>query len=206
MSDEFNVQMRNNTWDLVPPETAQHIISCKWIFTIKYLPDGSIDRYKARLVARGFNQQYGLDYFETFSPVIKSTTVRIVLEIAVKCSWSIRQLDINNAFLQGTLIDEVYVSQPPGFVDHDRPYHVCRLKKALYGLKQAPRAWYNELRSYLLQAGFTKSKHLKQAPRCSYTKAAASFSMSLCTLMTYSSPEILILSRLVFPLSQTGSL
>lgn len=157
MSEEFNAQMRNHSWDLVPSDTAHHVISCKWIFTIKYLPDGSIDRYKARLVARGFNQQYGLDYSETFSPVIKSTTVRLVLEIAVKCSWSIRQLDINNAFLQGTLTDEVYVTQPQGFVDPDRPQHVCKLRKALYGLKQAPRAWYTELRNYLLHAGFKNS-------------------------------------------------
>lgn len=157
MSEEFNGQMSNHTWDLVPPDKAYNIIGCKWIFTLKYFPDGSIERYKERLVARGFNQQYGLDYSETFSPVIKSTTVRLVLEVAVKCNWSIRQLDINNACLQGTYIDEVYVSQPPGFVDPDRPHHVCHLRKALYGLKQASRAWYTELQNYLLQAGFTNS-------------------------------------------------
>lgn len=132
--------MKNHTWDVVLLATTQNVICCKWIFTLKYRPDGSIERYKARLVARGFNQQYGLDYSETFSPVIKSTTVRLVLEIAVKRNWCIHQVDINNAFLQGTLTDEVYVSQPPGFIDKDRPHHVCRLNKALYGLKQAPRA------------------------------------------------------------------
>ncbi|CAE6075150.1 unnamed protein product [Arabidopsis arenosa] len=157
MSEEIDAQLRNHTWELVPPTTAQNIITCKWIFTIKFYPDGSIERYKARLVARGFNQQYGLDYSETFSPVIKSTTVRIVLEVAVKRNWSIHQVDINNAFLQGTLKEEVYVSQPPGFIDKDRPQFVCRLKKALYGLKQAPRAWYQELKTYLLQAGFKNS-------------------------------------------------
>ena len=157
MSEEINAQLRNNTWDLVPPTTTQNIISCKWIFTIKFRPNVSIERYKARLVAGGFNQQYGLDYSETFSPVIKSTTIRLVLEVAVKKNWSIHQVDINNAFLQGTLKEEVYVSQPPGFIDKDRPNFVCRLRKALYGLKQAPRAWYQELKTFLLQAGFQNS-------------------------------------------------
>lgn len=157
MSDEFNAVTRNHTYDLVLPELRQNVIDTRWIHTIKYLPNGSIDRRKSRWVARGYNQQYGIDYAETFSPVIKSTTVRIVLEEAVRCDWVIRQLDVNNAFLQGTLQDEVYVSQPPGFVDKDMPHHVCRLRKALYGLKQAPRAWYEELKHTLLAAGFINS-------------------------------------------------
>lgn len=157
MSEEITAQLRNHTWDLVPPSDAQNVLRYKWIFTLKYLPNGSIDRYKARLVARGFHQQYGLDYSETFSPVIKATIIRMVLEVAVSRSWNIRQLDINNAFLQGTLHDEVYVSQPLGFVDPDRPHHVCQLRKALYGLKQAPRAWYTELKTYLIAAGFENS-------------------------------------------------
>jgi len=95
MSEEINAQMKNHTWDLVPSMPTQNLITCKWIFTLKYRPDGSIERYKARLVARGFNQQYGIDYMETFSPVIKSTTVRVVLEIAVKRNWPIHQVDIN---------------------------------------------------------------------------------------------------------------
>ena len=93
-------------------------------------------------MARGFHQQQGKDFTDTFSPVIKSTTVRSVLHLAVNKDWGIRQVDVNNAFLQGRLSDEVYVTQPPDFVDQDRPNYVCRLKKALYGLCQAPRAWY----------------------------------------------------------------
>ena len=156
-TDEFNAITRNHTYDLVPPAPHQNVIDTKWLFTLKYLPNGDVDRHKSRLVARGFNQQYGLDYAETFSPIIKSTTVRLVLEHAVRNDWSIRQLDVNNAFLQGTLEDELYISQPPGFVDKDRPHHVCRLRKALYGLKQAPRAWYEELKRTLLAAGFRNS-------------------------------------------------
>lgn len=102
---------------------------------------------------RGFNQEYGIDYGETFSPVIKSLTIRLVLHLAVTNSWQIKKLDVNSAFLQGTLTDEVYVTQPPGFEDPDRPHHVCRLQKALYGLKQAPRAWYQELKTFLCQMG-----------------------------------------------------
>ncbi|XP_019090121.1 PREDICTED: uncharacterized protein LOC109128365 [Camelina sativa] len=98
-----------------------------------------------------------MDYSETFSPVIKSTTVRMVLEVAVKKNWQIHQVDINNAFLQGTLKEEVYITQPSGFVDKDRLHYVCRLNKALYGLKQATRAWYQELKTFLLQAGFRNS-------------------------------------------------
>ena len=158
MCEEYNAQIKNHTWDLTEQTTLQNIITCKSIFTIKYHADGFIERYKVRLVARGFHQQYGrLDYSETFSSVIKPTTVRMVLDVAVKKNWSIHQLDINHAFLPGTLMDEVYVPQPPGFIDSDRPHHVCRFNKALYGLKQAPRAWYNELRNFLLQSGFTNS-------------------------------------------------
>lgn len=158
MSEEFNAQIANQTWNLVPsPPPTVNVIGCKWIFRTKFNPDGSVHRYKSRLVAKGYSQQAGLDYNETFSPVIKSTTIRLVLDIAVKRDWPIRQLDVNNAFQQGTLTEDVYMSQPPGYIDKDRPNHVCHLKKALYGLKQAPRAWYMELRNFLQSVGFKNS-------------------------------------------------
>ena len=155
--EEINTQICNGTHELVPPEAYQNVVGCKWIFTLKYNPDGSLARYKARLVARGFHQQLGRDFTDTLSPVIKSTTVRSVIQLAVNHDWNIRQIDVNNAFLQGRLTDEVYVKQLPGFVDRDRPTYVCRLKKALYGLRQAPRAWYQELRTYLITLGFVNS-------------------------------------------------
>lgn len=133
---------------MVPPAPSQNVIGFRWFHTIKYLSNGTIDRYKSRWVARGYNQEYGIDYSETFSPVVKSVTIHLVLHLAVTRSWPIKQLDVNNAILQSTLKEEVYVSQPPGFVDKDQPHHVCRLKKALYGLKQAPRAWYQELKTF----------------------------------------------------------
>lgn len=158
MGSEYNAQIAHRTWDLVPPPPPSVTrVGCRWIFTKKYHSDGSLNRYKARLVAQGYIQQYGIDYAETFSPVIKSSTIRVVLGVAIDRSWPVKQLDVNNAFLQGTLEDEVYMSQPPGFVDPDKPDYVCRLRKAIYGLKQAPRAWYIELRNYLLSAGFVNS-------------------------------------------------
>lgn len=153
MSSEYNAQLDNHTFELVPPPSNHRIIDTRWIHTIKYSPNGDVRRYKSRWVARGYNQEYGIDYGETFSPVVKSITIRLVLHLAVTNSWQLKQLDVNNAFLQGTLTDEVYVTQPPGFEDPDRPHHVCRLRKALYGLKQAPRAWYQELKTFLCQMG-----------------------------------------------------
>jgi len=113
---------------------------------------------KARLVARGFTQQEGIDYSETFSPVIKQATVRLVFSIVISCNWKIHQLNIHNAFLNGVLTKEVYMKQPPGFVNPTLPSHVCRLHKSLYGLKQAPRAWYTRLSDFLLSIGFLASK------------------------------------------------
>ncbi|KAG7565206.1 Integrase catalytic core [Arabidopsis suecica] len=157
MSDEIDGQIANHTWDLVPRRPAHNVVGCRWVFKTKLLPTGDLDKYKARLVAKGFHQSYGVDYKETFSPVIKAVTIRMVLGHAVSESWPIRQLDVNQAFLQGTLKEEVYMEQPPGFVDVDRPDHVCRLNKAIYGLKQAPRAWYLELRNFLVTSGFVNS-------------------------------------------------
>ncbi|KAK0603909.1 hypothetical protein LWI29_010028 [Acer saccharum] len=157
MSEECNALIKNGTWELVRSTPSINVIGCKWIFRIKRNSDGTVDRYKARLVAKGFNQRPGVDYFETFSPVIKPTTVRLVLSIATSQGWSLRQLDVNNAFLQGHLSEEVYMAQPPGFVDSDHPTHVCKLNKAIYGLKQAPRAWYHELRQFLIVYGFKNS-------------------------------------------------
>jgi histone deacetylase 1/2 len=149
--------MQNQTWHLVPPSSNKNLIDCKWVYRIKRRSDGTIDRYKARLVAKGFKQRYGLDYEDTFSPVVKPTTIRLLLSLVVTRGWSLRQLDVQNAFLHGLLEEEVYMRQPPGFVDPDRPSHICRLTKALYGLKQAPRAWHARLGSALRAHGFVPS-------------------------------------------------
>jgi len=158
MDDEFQALLTNKTWHLVPPRAGLNVIDCKWVFKLKQKPDGSIDHYKARLVAKGFKQQYGVDYDDTFSPVVKPTTIRLLLSLAVSRGWPIRQIDIQNAFLHGLLHEDVYMKQPPGFVDSQHPDYLCKLDKSLYGLKQAPRAWFSRLSSKLLQLGFTASK------------------------------------------------
>uniref|UniRef100_A0A2N9F5Y1 CCHC-type domain-containing protein n=1 Tax=Fagus sylvatica TaxID=28930 RepID=A0A2N9F5Y1_FAGSY len=158
MSSELTALMRHNTWQLVPPPADCNIVGCKWVFRIKRHADGSIDRFKARLVAKGFNQRPGLDYKETFSPVVKPVTIRTVLTLAVMYGWSLRQLDVNNAFLHGHLTEKVYMKQPPGFTSPEHPNHICCLTKAIYGLKQAPRAWFSALKQALLEFGFINAK------------------------------------------------
>jgi histone deacetylase 1/2 len=140
MDKEYSALMKNKTWHLVPPNRSMNIVDCKWVYKVKRNAYGTLERYKARLVAKGFKQQYGIDYEETFNPVVKAATIRLVLSIAVAKGWSLRQLDVQNAFLHGMLDEDVYMRQPPGYEDGQRQQYVCKLDKALYGLKQAPRA------------------------------------------------------------------
>uniref|UniRef100_A0A2N9H7L1 Integrase catalytic domain-containing protein n=1 Tax=Fagus sylvatica TaxID=28930 RepID=A0A2N9H7L1_FAGSY len=157
MNEEFEALQHQGTWVLVPQPPSKNIVGCKWVYKLKYNSDGTIARYKARLVAKGFHQQYGVDFDETFSPVVKPPTVRLILSLAVSLGWSLRQLDVKNAFLHGTLKEEVYMTQPQGYVDPKHPSHVCKLIKSIYGLKQAPRAWFESFTTQLLHLGFTAS-------------------------------------------------
>jgi hypothetical protein len=158
MEEEYAALLANQTWDLVPRPPGSNIVTGKWIWTHKRRADGSLERYKARWVLRGFTQRPGIDYAETFSPVVKPATVRTILSLALERSWPVHQLDVKNAFLHGTLTETVYCSQPTGFVDSSRPDLVCRLNKSLYGLKQAPRAWYSRFATFLQTLGFTEAK------------------------------------------------
>ena len=157
MVDEYRALIDNGTWRLVPRPPRANVVSGKWIFKHKYHSDGSLASHKARWVVRGFSQQHGLDYDETFSPVVKPATIRVILSLAVSRSWSIHQLDVKNAFLHGHLEETVYCQQPTGFVDPTAPDHVCLLQKSLYGLKQAPRAWYQRFANYIRTLGFVAS-------------------------------------------------
>lgn len=157
MQQEYDALIRTNTWTLTSLPSNREPIGCKWVFRIKRNADGTIKKYKARLVAKGFHQQHGFDFFETFSPVVKPTTVRVVITMALTNNWPIRQIGINNAFLNGDLSEEVFTVQPQGFVQGDGNL-VCRLNKALYGHKQAPRAWFHKLHTFLHELGFSSSK------------------------------------------------
>ena len=120
MDEELAALHANHTWSLVPHQSNMNVIGCKWVYKAKLKPDGSLDRLKARLVAKGFSQVDGIDFSETFSPVIKPANIRLVLTIAVVKGWDIRQLDVKNAFLHGSLSTPVYMHQPPGYVDPKR--------------------------------------------------------------------------------------
>jgi hypothetical protein len=156
MIDELTALERTGAWDIVPLLSHVVPITCKWVFKVKTKSDGSIERYKARLMARGFQQTQGLDYDETFAPVAHMTTIRTLIAVAASSSWTISQMDVKNAFLNGDL-HEVYMHPPLGV---DTPSgHVCRLRRALYGLKQAPRAWFERFISVIIAAGFSSSEH-----------------------------------------------
>ena len=154
MDVEYAAFIQRETWTLVPRPIDANVVSCKWVYSLKYNPDGSIARYKARLVARGFSQAYGLDYHETFSPVARFSSIRVLFSIALDQSWLLHQLDVSNAFLYGDLDEQVFMEQSPGYVAQVESSEVCLLKKAIYGLKQSPRAWFHKFSQLLFSYGF----------------------------------------------------
>ena len=157
MQDEYNALIENNTWSLTELSKGPTPVGCKWIFKIKYNVDGTFQRHKARLVAKGFHQQHGFDYSETFSLVVKPSTIRIVLTVVVSNNWSVHQIDINNAFLYGDLKETMFMPQPPGLESANHSL-VCKLNKVIYGLKQAPRSWFHKLSATLSSLGFSSTK------------------------------------------------
>ena len=153
MDAEYAAFIQRETWTLVPRPLDANVVSCKWVYSLKYNPDGSIARYKARLMARGFSQAYGLDYHETFSPVARLSSIRVLFSIALDQSWSLHQLDVSNAFLYGDLDEQVFMEQPA----QGESSAVCLLKKAIYGLKQSPRAWFHKFLQLLFSYGFVST-------------------------------------------------
>ncbi|RVW85016.1 Retrovirus-related Pol polyprotein from transposon TNT 1-94 [Vitis vinifera] len=157
MVDEMAALHSNGTWDLVVLPPGKSTVGCRWVYAVKVGPNGQVDRLKARLVAKGYTQVYGSDYGDTFSPVAKIASVRLLLSMAAMCSWPLYQLDIKNAFLHGDLAEEVYMEQPPGFVAQGESGLVCRLRCSLYGLKQSPRAWFSRFSSVVQEFGMLRS-------------------------------------------------
>ncbi|KAK1667120.1 hypothetical protein QYE76_055279 [Lolium multiflorum] len=155
MHEELNNFKRNKVWTLVKkPKECRNVIGTKWIFKNKQDEFGNVVRNKARLVAQGFSQFEGIDFGETYAPVARLESIRILLAYASHHNFKLQQMDVKSAFLNGPLHEEVYVKQPPGFEDLNFPNHVYKLDKALYGLKQAPRAWYEHLKELLVDRGF----------------------------------------------------
>eukprot|EP00253_Pinus_taeda_P017786 PITA_17786 len=161
MNEGYCSLLANDTWDLV---------RCKWVYRTKFGPDGKVDRHKAHLVAKGFSQVEGTDYTETFSLVSKMNSIHLVLSLVASFKWEVHQMDVKYAFLHGDLHEEIYMEQPPGYIQIDSSL-VCLLKKSLYGLKQAPQAWYAKMDSFLLDTGFSRCHSNKTV----YTKKVVQF-------------------------------
>ena len=138
--DKFNSLTEMGTWILVSPPKNRNMIKCKWVFTVK--ADG---RYKARLIAKGFTQEHGIDYEETFSPVTRYESIRYLLAHAALEDWEIEAMDIKTAYLYGELKEEIYMAQPEGFIKSGQEHKVCKLVKSIYRLKQAGRVWYETI-------------------------------------------------------------
>ncbi|GKA50531.1 retrovirus-related pol polyprotein from transposon TNT 1-94 [Tanacetum coccineum] len=151
MQEELNQFIANDVWELVPQPKNMTIIGTKWVFRNKLDENGVVSRNKARLVSQGYNQQEGIEYDETYAPVARLESIRILLAYACALDFKLFQMDVKSAFLNGFINEEVYVAQPLGFIDFEKPDHVYKLKKALYGLKQAPKAWYDRLKAFLIK-------------------------------------------------------
>jgi hypothetical protein len=177
MKDEMNSLMTNQTWELTVLPQKKKALHNKWVYRVKEEHDGS-KRYKARLVVKGFQQKEGVDYTDIFSPVVKLTTIRLVLGIVAAENLHLEQLDVKTAFLHGDLEEDIYMHQPQGFIVQGKENLVCKLRKSLYGLKQAPRQWYKKFDSFMYSTGFTRC----QADHCCYVK---SFDNSYIILLLY---------------------
>lgn len=157
MDIEMGAIKKYGTWELVYAPDGVKVIEVKWVYRTKLNENGDVDKCKARLVAKGYAQEKGVDYNEVFAQVARWDTIRMVIALAARNGWKLFQLDVKSAFLHGELQEDVYVSQPPGYVVTGEEDKVYKLKKALYGLKQAPRAWFNRIEGYFIKEGFERS-------------------------------------------------
>ena len=178
MKDELDSMKSNEVWDLVELPKGVQAIGCKWVYKTKRDSLGNIERYKARLVAKGFTQKEGIDYTETFSPVSKKDSLRIILALVAHLDLELQQMDVKTAFLNGDLEEEVYMKQPEGFSSREGEHLVCKLKKSIYGLKQASRQWYYKFHGVITSFGFIENP----MDQCIYQKVSGS---KTCFLVLY---------------------
>ncbi|MCP4490581.1 MAG: DDE-type integrase/transposase/recombinase, partial [Gammaproteobacteria bacterium] len=163
---EYHSLMENNTWELMKLPEGRKAVDCKWVFKVKHNANGSVDLYKARLVAKGFTQKFGIDYDETFSPVVRFESLRTAIALGARLGMKMHQMDVTTAFLNGTLKEEIYMRQPEGFEVKGKEGMVCKLRKSLYGLKQSSRCWNEALHMQLSELGYQQS----DADPCIYVK------------------------------------
>lgn len=195
MIEEMEALHANQTWDLVSLPPGKQVVGCRWVFVIKYHADGTVERLKARLVAKGYTQTYGIDYDETFSPVAKIPSVRVLISLASRFRWTLHQLDVKNAFLHGDLQEEVYMEQPPGFVAQGEK--MCKLRKALYGLKQSPRAWFGRFSDAVVSFGMR---------RCSVDHSVFSMSSKAgCVILLVYVDDIILLEVMVMAYNDSNN-
>ena len=154
INSEIESILQNNTWEIVELPPGSKAIGCTWVFKKKLKLYGSIDKYKVRLVAKGFTQKKGIDYFDIYSPVFRITTIKILIALASIHNLVIHQIDVKTVFLNGDLDEEIYMEQPEGFIVKGQEHKVCKLVKSLYGLKQAPKQWHEKFDKVVLEYGF----------------------------------------------------
>jgi hypothetical protein len=168
MEEEMESMKINQVWDLVDLPSGRRSIGNKWVLKIKRKADGSIERYKARLVVKGYTQEEGIDYEDSFSPIVRITSVRLILAIVAHMDLELYQMDVKTAFLNGELNDEIYMDQPLGFETKGQERKVCKLKRFIYGLKQASRQWNIKFHQVILKDGFT----MMEEDHCVYLKCS----------------------------------
>jgi Reverse transcriptase (RNA-dependent DNA polymerase) len=179
MFEEMRALVKNDTWDMVPRPSDKNTVGCKWVYTTKHNPERNVERFKARLVTKGYTQTYGVDYQETFAPVTKMNIVRTLISCAVNFGWDLFQLDVKNIFLHGDLKEEVvYMEISSGFENEKLKGKVCRLKRSLYGLKQSLRAWFERFSMVMKKLGYQHSN-------ADHTMFIRRKEEKICILMVY---------------------
>src|SRR4051812_25018517 len=174
--NEMDSILSNGTWELSERPYGCKPVGCKWVFKKKLKPDGTIEKYKAWLVAKGYTQREGEDYFDTYSPFARLTTIRVLLSLAASYGLIVHQMDVKTAFLNGELEEEIYMDQPDGFVVKGEEIKVCKLLKSLYGLKQAPKQWHEKFDRTLTSVGFS----VNEADKCVYYRHGGGEGVILC--------------------------